>query len=63
KGVIPTRAGLRIFQAVVRDDSGMIEASWPGQPYLERAISKGDVLLLSGPVRFSTGGNSSRVSS
>jgi ATP-dependent DNA helicase RecG len=52
KGVIPTRKGLRIFQAVVRDDSGMIEASWPGQPYLDRTIAKGDVLLLSGPVRF-----------
>src|SRR5215212_3885005 len=28
KGVIPTRKGLRIFQAVVRDGSGMIEAAW-----------------------------------
>src|SRR3954465_5276633 len=27
KGIIPTRKGLRIFQAVVRDDSGVIEAS------------------------------------
>ena len=52
KGVIPTRKGLRIFQAVVRDESGMIEASWPGQPYLDRTIAKGDVLLLTGPVRF-----------
>ncbi len=52
KGVIPTRKRLRIFQAVVRDDSGMIEVAWPGQPYLDRAIAKEDVLLLSGPVRF-----------
>src|SRR5690242_1656616 len=52
KGIIPTRKGLRIFQAVVRDDSGMIEVSWPGQPYLDRTIAKDDVLLLSGPVRF-----------
>src|SRR5215212_1494207 len=52
KGIIPTRKGLRIFQAVVRDASGMIEASWPGQPYLDRTIDKGDVLLLSGAVRF-----------
>ncbi|HEX5438782.1 MAG TPA: ATP-dependent DNA helicase RecG [Gemmatimonadaceae bacterium] len=52
KGVIPTRKGLRIFQAVVRDDSGMIEVSWPGQPYLDRTITRNDVLLLSGPVRF-----------
>src|SRR5438477_2014794 len=52
KGVIPTRKGLRIFQAVLRDDSGMIEASWPGQPFLDRTIDKGDVLLVSGNVRF-----------
>ena len=52
KGIIPTRRGLRIFQAVLRDDSGMIEVSWPGQPFLDRAISKGDTLLVTGSVRF-----------
>ncbi|HZE08548.1 MAG TPA: ATP-dependent DNA helicase RecG [Gemmatimonadaceae bacterium] len=52
KGIIPTRKGLRIFQAVLRDDSGMIEASWPGQPFLDRSIEKGDMMLLTGPVRF-----------
>ena len=53
KGVLPTRKGLRIFQAVVRDASGgLIEASWPGQPFLDRVIRKGDLLLLSGVVRF-----------
>src|SRR5215210_7418234 len=52
KGIIPTRKGLRIFQAVVQDDTGMIEASWPGQPFLDRTIERGDVLLLSGAVRF-----------
>ena len=52
KGVIPTRKGLRIFQAVVRDDSGIIEVSWPGQPFLDRVIQKDDTLLLSRPVRF-----------
>jgi len=52
KGVIPTRKGLRIFQAVVKDESGVIEVSWPGQPFLDRSISKGDVLLLTGTVRF-----------
>lgn len=52
KGIIPTRKGLRIFQAVVRDDSGMIEVSWPGQPFLDRTIQKGDNLLLTGVVRF-----------
>ena len=52
KGVIPTRRGLRIFQAVLKDDTGMIEASWPGQPFLDRTIEKGDMMLLTGPVRF-----------
>jgi ATP-dependent DNA helicase RecG len=52
KGVIPTRKGLRIFQAVVRDETGMMEVSWPGQPFLDRSINKGDVLLVTGNVRF-----------
>src|SRR5467141_2287076 len=52
KGIIPTRKGLRIFQAVLKDETGMIEASWPGQPFLDRTIEKGDFMLLTGPVRF-----------
>jgi ATP-dependent DNA helicase RecG len=52
RGVLPTRKGLRIFQAVVQDRSGIIECAWPGQPFLERVIRRGDLLLLSGPVRF-----------
>ena len=52
KGVLPTRRGLRIFQAVVKDASGIIECAWPGQPYLDRVVGKGDLLILSGPVRF-----------
>jgi ATP-dependent DNA helicase RecG len=52
KGVIPTRRRLRFFQAVIRDASGLIECSWPGQPFLDRTIRKGDKLLVSGPVRF-----------
>ncbi|HKO16344.1 MAG TPA: ATP-dependent DNA helicase RecG [Gemmatimonadaceae bacterium] len=52
KGIIPTRRGLRIFQAVLRDHSGMIEVSWPGQPFLDRTIQKGDALLVTGSVRF-----------
>jgi ATP-dependent DNA helicase RecG len=52
KGIIPTRRGLRIFQAVLRDETGMIEVSWPGQPFLDRTISKGDTLLVTGAVRF-----------
>jgi ATP-dependent DNA helicase RecG len=52
KGIIPTRKGLRIFQAVLRDETGMMEVSWPGQPFLDRSINKGDVLLVTGSVRF-----------
>jgi ATP-dependent DNA helicase RecG len=53
QGVIPTRKGLRIFQAMVRDRSNVvIECSWPGQPFLERVIRRGDLLLISGSVRF-----------
>jgi ATP-dependent DNA helicase RecG len=52
KGVLPTRKGLRVFQAVVRDGTGSIECSWVGQPYLDRVIRKGDLLLISGVVRF-----------
>lgn len=52
KGVLPTRKGLRVFQAVIRDDSGMLEIAWPGQPFLDRTIAKGDWLLCTGAVRF-----------
>src|SRR5215208_6633060 len=52
KGVLPTRRGLRIFHAVVRDDSGVLECVWPGQPFLDRTILVGQTLLVSGPVRF-----------
>ena len=52
KGVLPTRKGLRVFQAVIQDASGMIEVAWPGQPFLDRAIQKGDWLLCTGTVRF-----------
>jgi ATP-dependent DNA helicase RecG len=52
KGVLPTRRGLRIFHAVLRDDSGLLECVWPGQPFLERTIAVGQTLLVSGPVRF-----------
>jgi ATP-dependent DNA helicase RecG len=52
KGVLPTRRGLRIFHAVLRDDSGLLECVWPGQPFLDRTIAVGQTLLVSGPVRF-----------
>ena len=52
KGVLPTRRGLRIFHAVLRDDSGVLECVWPGQSFLDRTIVVGQTLLVSGPVRF-----------
>jgi len=52
KGVLPTRKGLRVFQAVLQDSSGMMEVAWPGQPFLDRTIGKGDWLLCTGAVRF-----------
>ncbi len=52
KGVVPTRRGLRIFRAVLRDDSGVLECAWPGQAFLDRTIAVGQMLLVSGPVRF-----------
>lgn len=52
KGVIPTRAGLRIFQAVLEDATGRITVAWPGQPWLDRKLREGDVLLVTGPVKF-----------
>src|SRR2546423_13005367 len=45
-GVLPTRKGLRVFRAVLRDDAaGLLECAWPGQPFLERQIKKGQLLL------------------
>jgi ATP-dependent DNA helicase RecG len=52
KGVLPTRVGLRVFHVLLRDGSGQIECSWPGQPFLDRTIQKGDLLLVTGPVKF-----------
>jgi ATP-dependent DNA helicase RecG len=52
KAVTPTRRGLRIFSAVIRDASGVLECVWPGQPFLDRTIQKGQTLLVAGPIRF-----------
>jgi ATP-dependent DNA helicase RecG len=37
---------------LLRDDSGLLECTWPGQAFLERTIRQGQLLLVSGPVRF-----------
>jgi len=54
-GVLPTRRGLRVFRAVLRDSSGLLEGAWPGQPFLERQIKPGQLLLVTGPVRHYQG--------
>jgi ATP-dependent DNA helicase RecG len=52
KGVLPTRTGLRIFQLIIRDQSGSIECSFPGQPFLDRTFRRGDIVLVTGTARF-----------
>lgn len=52
KGVIPTRKRLRIFQAVLEDDTGLVTVAWPGQPWLDRKLREGDTLLVTGKVKF-----------
>jgi len=51
-GILPTRRGLRVFRAVLKDESGLLECAWPGRPFLERQIKKGQLLLVTGPVRY-----------
>ena len=51
KAVVPTRRRLRIFRAVIRDTSGIVECAWPGQAYLDRIIKQGQLLLVTGPVK------------
>ena len=52
KRLMPTRSGLRVFTAVLRDASGLLECAWPGQGFLDRSIQVGQTLLVAGPVRF-----------
>ncbi|MEE8573664.1 MAG: DEAD/DEAH box helicase, partial [Gemmatimonadota bacterium] len=52
KAVVPTRKRLRIFRAVLRDASGIIECAWPGQAFLDRTIKQGQLLLVAGPVKY-----------
>jgi ATP-dependent DNA helicase RecG len=51
KRIVPMRR-LRVFRAVLRDESGLLECAWPGQPFLDRSIREGQTLLVTGPVRF-----------
>ncbi len=51
KGVVKARTGLRIFQVLLNDGTGTVECSWPGQPFLDRTLHRGDRILVTGPVR------------
>ncbi len=52
KGVLPTRKGLRVFHAVLKDASGLLECAWPGQAFLDRTLAVGQLILVAGPIRF-----------
>jgi ATP-dependent DNA helicase RecG len=52
KGVLPTRKRLRIFRAILKDASGVVEGAWPGQAFLDRTIAPGQLLLVTGPVKY-----------
>ncbi len=52
KGVLPTRKRLRIFRVILRDDSGVVECAWPGQAFLDRSIAPGQLLLVTGAVKY-----------
>ena len=52
KAIMPTRSRLRIFRAVLKDASGVVECAWPGQAFLDRTIKPGQLLLVTGPVKF-----------
>ncbi len=52
KGIIPTRRRLRVFRAIIRDDTGLIECAWPGQAFLDRTVDVGQLLLVTGTVKF-----------
>ena len=43
---------LKKRKLVLRDQSGSIECSFPGQPFLDRTFRRGDIVLVTGPVRF-----------
>jgi ATP-dependent DNA helicase RecG len=51
KAIMPTRKRLRIFRAVLKDSTGVIECAWPGQAFLDRVIKPGQLVLVAGPVK------------
>ncbi len=49
-GTRQARSGLPVTYALVSDGTGMLEAVWFNQPYLERALRRGMRIALSGEV-------------
>src|ERR1035437_8644260 len=47
-----TRKFKSIQRATIKDDSGYIDILWFNQPFLTRAMKKGDLISLSGKVDF-----------
>jgi ATP-dependent DNA helicase RecG len=45
-----TRAGRRIFKAIVGDGTGALEVTWFNQPYLANKIKPGQQIVISGQV-------------
>jgi ATP-dependent DNA helicase RecG len=48
--VLGRRAGRRATKAMIRDDSGVIEAVWWGRPWMARGLRQGKTVALSGKV-------------
>jgi ATP-dependent DNA helicase RecG len=50
------RRGFKIFDALVRDHSGALLATWPNQTYLQRVLVRGKRVVLYGKLEYRPGG-------
>ncbi len=50
------RKGFKIFEALVRDASGCVRASWPNQVYLKDKLTRGTRVVFYGKLEFHPGG-------
>ncbi len=50
------RKGFKIFEALVRDESGCVRASWPNQVFLKDKLTRGSQVVLFGRLEFHRGG-------
>jgi ATP-dependent DNA helicase RecG len=52
-GIRPTRRpGFRLFELIVKDDSGPVRAVFPNQAFLRDVFQSGQPIVLHGPVEF-----------